>query len=83
MGVGTEHVFPEGRPHRPRGGGVSVRSYAVRRSCAASVPGAVKEEYVPREAELEARLLRAAALQAEVADVGCGRDAASAQQSGG
>ena len=43
----------------------------------------MKEEYVHREAELEAGVLRAAALQAEVADVGCGRDAASAQQARG
>ena len=40
----------------------------------------MKQEYMHREAEPKAGLLRAAALQAEVGDMGCGRDAASAQQ---
>ena len=43
----------------------------------------MKEEYAHRGAELKAGMLRAAALQAEVADMGCGRDAARAQQYGG
>ena len=80
MGLGTEHVLPEGRPRRPRGGGKAVQSDAFRRVCVASVPEAVKQEYVHREAELKAGFLRAAALQAEESDMGCGRDAASAQQ---
>ena len=80
MGVGTEHVLPDGRPHRPRGGGKAVQSEAFRRACVASVPEAVKQEYMHREAELKAGLLRAAALQAHEGDMVCGRDGASAQQ---
>ena len=40
----------------------------------------MKQEYMHREADLHADVLRAAALQAEVGDMVRGRDAASAQQ---